>query len=89
MNRKAIGLWALVLFLGLLGVGTISNQLRINKANAALAEQAAAGERGLNRQCQLLPVGKKIYKDALERRVITVGNYDLVVSTAETACSQP
>ena len=89
MTRKAFGMWGLVVFLGLLGVGTISNQLKLNQTNARISEQASAGARGLVRQCQLLPVGKKLYADALERRVISAEDYDLVVSTASTACTRP
>jgi hypothetical protein len=86
VSRRMIGLWALILFLALLGVGTINNQLRINKANAVLSAQAESGQKALNRQCMLLPVGKKLYGDALDRRVITAADYDLVISTADTAC---
>jgi hypothetical protein len=86
MSRKTVGLWALVGFLALLGVGTINNQLRINKANARLADQAENGQKALTRQCSLFPVSKKLYADMLERRVITAEDYDLVVSTATTAC---
>lgn len=83
---RVAGLWLLVVVLGLLGAGTISNQLRINRANAILADQAESGQRALNRQCSLFPVSKKLYADMLERRVISAEDYDLVVSTATTAC---
>lgn len=86
MTRKMIGLWALVLFLALLGIGTINNQLRINQANERLAAQARAGQQSLNRTCRLVPVSKKIYVDMLERDVITPEDYDLVVSSAAQIC---
>lgn len=86
MTRKSVALWALVVLLAALGAGTISNQLMINKANATLATQAENGQKALTRQCALLPIGKKIYTDALERRVISAADYDLVLSTANTAC---
>lgn len=86
MRRRTVGLWLLVVFLGLLGAGTINNQLRINQANARLAEQAENGQRALTRQCSLFPVSRKLYADMLDRRVITAADYDLVVSTATTAC---
>lgn len=89
MTRKMIGLWSLVLFLALLGVGTINNQLRINQANERLAAQALAGQRALNRTCRLVPISKKIYVDALERDVITPDDYDLVVSSAAQICPAP
>jgi hypothetical protein len=86
VTRRLIGLWALVMFLALLGVGTVNNQLRINKANETLSTQAQAGQRALTRQCKLLPVGRKLYTAALERGEITAADYDLVLSTATTAC---
>ena len=86
MTRKMFGLWSLVLFLALLGAGTINNQLRINKANEALAKQARSGQLALNRTCRLVPVSKKIYVDMLERRKITPEDYDLVVSSAVSIC---
>jgi hypothetical protein len=84
-----LGLWALVLFLGLLGVGTINNQLRINRANEILAAQARAGQQSLDRTCRLIPISKKIYVDALERDVITPRDYDVVVSSASQICPPP
>lgn len=87
MSRKIVGLWGLVMVLALMGVGTINNQLRINKANAVLAAQAQAGQKALDRQCQLFPVGKKLYRDMLVRGKITADDYELVLSTANTACS--
>lgn len=89
MTRKMIGLWALVLFLGLLGVGTINNQLRINQANERLAAQARSGQQALNRTCRLVPVSRKIYVDMLERDKITPEDYDLVVSSAAQICPSP
>jgi len=89
MTRKMIGLWALVLFLALLGVGTINNQLRINQANEILAAQARAGQQSLNRTCRLVPISKKIYVDMLERGKITADDYDLVVSSAAQICPSP
>jgi hypothetical protein len=86
VSRRVLGLWVLVLFLGLLGAGTINNQLRINQANALLARQARNGQLSLDRTCRLLPVSKKIYADMVERHVITVEEYDLVLSTANTVC---
>lgn len=86
MSRKVIGLWALVLFLGLLGLGTINNQLRINKANATLAEQAMNGQRALTRTCRLVPVTRKIYGDMLDRKKITVDDYELVIASAAAIC---
>jgi hypothetical protein len=59
VSRRVLGLWALVVFLGLLGAGTISNQVRINQANGVLARQARAGQMSLNRTCKLLPITMK------------------------------
>jgi hypothetical protein len=89
VSRRMLGLWALVVLLALLGFGTISNQVRINRANATLAAQAEAGQKGLDRQCKLLPVGKKLYAWGLKNSKesgITPADYDLVISTANTAC---
>ena len=79
----------ILLFIAQIGVGTINNQLRINKANAALAQQARAGQQSLNRTCRLIPVSKKIYVDMLERGKITPEDYDLVVSSAAQICPSP
>lgn len=87
MNRKIVGLWALVVVLAGLGLGTITNQLKINDANARLAAQAMNGQRSLNRTCQLLPVSRKIYTDALKRGVVNADDYDLVLSTATRVCA--
>lgn len=81
--------WLLVGAMAMLAAGTISNQLRINDANTRLQAQAENGQKALTRQCRLLPVAKKLYADMLDRRVITVRDYDLVFSTADTACSRP
>jgi hypothetical protein len=86
MTRRVLGLWALVVFLGLLGLGTINNQLRINQANATLSAQAQAGQKALTRQCRLVPIGRKLYGAALKRGEITLEDFELVLSTAATAC---
>lgn len=86
MKRKQMALWALVLFLGLLGFGTINNQLRINDANAKLAAQAANGQKALNRTCELLPISLKIYTDNLKRGVISAEDFATVTGTAAKAC---
>lgn len=80
--------WLLIAAMAVLAAGTISNQLRINDANTRLAQQAANGQKALTRQCQLFPISKKLYTDALGRRVITAGDYDLIVSTAARVCPQ-
>lgn len=77
---------ALVIVMALLGAGTVSNQFKINAANDRLRAQAEAGARGLARQCQLLPISKKLYADALDRHVISAGDYGLIVSTAVQYC---
>jgi hypothetical protein len=86
VSRRVLGLWALVVFLGLLGAGTISNQVRINQANGVLARQARAGQMSLNRTCRLLPITMKAYGDLLDRGKITPVDYSLVLSTANTVC---
>lgn len=86
MSWRTFRMVAVVVLMALLSVGTISGQVRINSTNARIAAQADAGARGLVRQCRLLPVGKKLYGDALERGKITPADYELVISTADTAC---
>lgn len=89
MTRKAFGLWVLVFVLAALSVATISGQLRINATNQAIADQASAGQRGLDRQCRLLPIGRKLYAWGLANESeshITAEDFALVVSTAATAC---
>lgn len=92
MNRRAM-LWAaLIVFLAVLGVGTINNQLRLNKANATLAAQAMNGQRALTRTCRLVPIGHKLYvwAQADPTSKITVADVALVQSTAAQACgAQP
>lgn len=84
---RIAGPYVLVGVIALLSIGTISNQIRINAANARLERNAMNGQRALIRQCALLPVGKKIYVDALRRRVITGEDYQLVLSSAVRACA--
>lgn len=85
-RRRLVGLYVLVAVLGVMGIGTISNQLRLNGVNAKFAEQARNGQLGLDRTCRLLPVSKKLYADMLERGKITPADYDLVLSTASAVC---
>lgn len=88
MRRRVI--WAAVIaFLAALSVGTISNVVRQNAISARVQDQAAAGQAGLDRQCRLLPVGRKLYADALQRGKITTDDFELVVSTANVACARP
>jgi hypothetical protein len=77
---------ALVAVVLLLSVGTIRNQWAINTANGQITAQARNGQLSLNRTCRLLPITKKAYGDMLKRRVITAGDYSLVLSTANTVC---
>lgn len=76
----------LVMGMALLAFGTVSNQLKINAANTALANQARNGQRALNRQCLLLPISKKLYADAVSRGKITPEEFGLIVSTGEQYC---
>lgn len=85
MRRRVAWVLAIVV-LALLGAGTISNVIRLNATSARVRDQAAAGQAGLDRQCRLFPVSKKIYADALDRGKITAGDFGLIVSTAETVC---
>lgn len=88
MRRRLI--WAAtILFLAALSVGTISNVIRANAISARVQGQALAGQKGLDRQCKLAPIGRKLYTDALQRGKITADDYALVVSTANVACSRP
>lgn len=88
MSRKLVGLWALVIALALLGVGTINNQLRINQANARLAQQASDGAKALARSCRLAGVSRKIYVDMLQRKVITSDDFALFTDTLQRACTR-
>lgn len=86
-RRLRIGMpYALVIAMALLAIGTVSNQLKINAANNTLRRQAENGQRALNRQCALLPVSKKIYADALDRRVISADDLAAILSTAAAVC---
>lgn len=85
-RTRIMGLYLLVALLAVLGAGTISNQLKINQANAILARQARAGQMSLNRTCRLLPISEKIYTDMLDRGKITAEDYALVLSTANRVC---
>lgn len=82
---KASGLLVLLV---LLSAGTISNQLRLNAQSAKFRAQAANGQRSLNRQCALVPISKKIYADAVNRRVISADDFGRIVSTAAAVCPQ-
>lgn len=87
--RGRVAWAAVILVLALLGAGTISNVVRLNATSARVRDQAAAGQAGLDRQCRLLPVGRKLYADALQRGKITTDDFELVVSTANVACARP
>lgn len=76
----------LVVGMALLALGTVNNQLKINAANTQLARQAMNGQRSLNRQCQLLPISKKLYADALARHKISAADFDAIVSTGAQYC---
>lgn len=84
--KKRIAWVVVIVVLGLLGVGTVSNVVRLNATSARVSEQAANGQAALDRQCRLLPVGRKLYAGALKRQEITAADYKLVVSTAAVAC---
>lgn len=88
-RRRLVGLYILVAVLAGLGLGTVSNVLRLNGVNAKFAAQARNGQAGLNRQCRLVPVSKKIYADELARGKITADDFALVVSTAAAVCPRP
>lgn len=85
MKRRVAWITVIVV-LALLGAGTISNVVRLNATSARVSEQAANGQAALTRQCQLFPISKKLYADALDRGKITADDFDLIVSTAATAC---
>lgn len=87
MTRRLVGLWVLILVLALMGIGTISNQVRINRANAVLSQQASDGAKALARSCKLAGVSKKIYVDNLQRKVITSDDFALFTDTLQQACA--
>lgn len=80
---------AVIVILGLLGIGTVSNVLRLNATSEKIRAQAESGQAALDRQCKLLPVGRKLYTDALKRGVISGDDFELVLSSANVACSRP
>jgi hypothetical protein len=88
VNRRQVAWIALIVFLALLGAGTISNQIRINQANATLAQNAADGAAALARSCKLAGVSRKIYMDVLRRDVITSEDFALFSDTLQRACSR-
>lgn len=90
-RRRLVGLYVLVAVLAGLGLGTVSNVLRLNGVNAKFAEQARNGQLGLNRQCHLLPISEKLYIWAATdpKSHITPDEAALVVSTATAVCPHP
>lgn len=77
----------IIAVLVVLAAGTITNTLRQNEANARFQANAEAGQRGLDRQCSIRPVSRKLYADAFRRGVLTSEDVALVLDTAARACS--
>lgn len=79
----------IIAVLVVLAAGTITNTLRQNEANARFQANAEAGQRGLDRQCSIRPVSRKLYAWALleqDRSKITADDVALVLDTAAQAC---
>jgi hypothetical protein len=87
--KRRVSVWApyaVVLVMAMLAFGTVSNQLRINRASMTLKAQAVAGAQSLHRQCQLLPAGFKVQRYLLDRHVTSSEDFALWLSTARRYC---
>lgn len=73
----------LPIILAALSIGTCLNFIGIALALKGVKVQATAGQMARERQCRLLPVSKKVYRDAFRRGVITKA--DLAAFTKGTA----